>query len=39
MRRRKSLGVIVPLLIGIAYFTLVERKVRGFDFVPPVHEA
>ena len=29
MRRRKSLGVIVPLLIGIAYFTLVERKVRG----------
>lgn len=28
-RRRKTLGVIVPLLVGIAYLTLAERKVMG----------
>lgn len=29
IRRRKGLGVIVPVLLSIAYLTLVERKVRG----------
>jgi len=29
IRRRKTLGVIVPLLVGVAYLTLAERKVRG----------
>lgn len=28
-RRRKTLGVIVPLLVGIAYLTLAERKILG----------
>jgi len=28
-RRRKTLGVIVPLLVGVAYLTLAERKVMG----------
>jgi len=29
IRRRKTLGVIVPVLLSIAYLTLAERKVRG----------
>lgn len=29
MRRGKTLGVIVPLLVAMAYLTLVERKVMG----------
>jgi NADH-quinone oxidoreductase subunit H len=29
VRRRKALGIIVPLLIAIAYLTLAERKVMG----------
>jgi len=29
VRRRKTLGVIVPLLVAIAYLTLAERKVLG----------
>jgi NADH-quinone oxidoreductase subunit H len=29
VRRRKTLRVIVPLLLGVAYLTLVERKVMG----------
>jgi len=29
MRRGKTLGVIVPLLLSIAYLTLAERKVMG----------
>jgi len=29
IRRRKTLGVIVPLLVGVAYLTLAERKVLG----------
>jgi NADH-quinone oxidoreductase subunit H len=29
VRRRKTLGVIVPLLVGVAYLTLAERKVMG----------
>src|SRR4051812_5531665 len=29
IRRRKTLGVVVPLLVAMAYLTLVERKVMG----------
>lgn len=29
IRRRKTLGVIVPVLLAVAYMTLAERKVRG----------
>jgi len=29
VRRRKTLGVIVPLLVAVAYLTLAERKVMG----------
>jgi len=29
VRRRKPLGVIVPLLVAVAYLTLAERKVMG----------
>jgi NADH-quinone oxidoreductase subunit H len=29
VRRRKALGVMVPLLVAIAYLTLAERKVLG----------
>lgn len=29
VRRRKTLGIIVPLLVGVAYLTLAERKVMG----------
>lgn len=29
VRRRKTLGVIIPLLLAVAYLTLAERKVMG----------